>query len=141
MIKNCVLKIESKKFPILDGEKDEIINENMYGKALCLYLEKKLPSVGVNVPFYCNEDWGWWLEVEENEWSMALCIYSDPDAKDQPESYAIMPSIMQEKKWSWSKFKKIDVSKNVLSIMDKVESLLSNDGEITRATRHDDFPF
>ena len=69
MIKNCVLKIETKKFPILDGEKEEIVNENMYGKALCEYLEKKLPTIGIAVPCYLNEDWGW-LELEDGEWEM-----------------------------------------------------------------------
>jgi hypothetical protein len=141
MIKNCVIKIETKKFPILDGEKEEIVNENMYGKALCQYLEKELPTIGIKVPCFLNEDWGWWLEVEDGEWEMALCIYSDPEAEGNPESYAIMPSIMEEKKWYWSKFKKIDVSKDVLATMEKVASVLKKDEQITKVTRHDDFPY
>ena len=56
MIPNSCIKIETTKFPILEGEKDEIVNENMYGKAVCNYLEKELPKENIEVPFYCNED-------------------------------------------------------------------------------------
>lgn len=97
MIPRSCLLIESKKFPIQPGEDQEITNERMYGKALCTYLQEHLPRAGVNVPFFCNEDWGWWLEVERGDFKMALCIYSDPDAEGNPEKYALMPSIDKEK--------------------------------------------
>jgi hypothetical protein len=93
MIPQSCLLIESKKFPIQPGENQEIVNERMYGKALCTYLQEHLPRAGVNVPFFCNEDWGWWLEVEHGDFKMALCIYSDPDAEGNPEKHALMPSI------------------------------------------------
>lgn len=141
MIKNCCLLIETSKFPILDGEEDEIINENMYGKAICLYLEEKLPSIGISVPFFCNEDWGWWLETNRNGFEMALCIYSDPDADSNPQKYAILPSIRNGKKWYWSKFKSIDHSSDVLKTIEAVEKLFKADSDIRSITRHDDFPF
>jgi len=141
MIPRSCIAIETKKFPILEEEDDEIVNEKMYGKALCKYLEHNLPKAGIKVPFFCPEDWGWWLEVEDNEFKMALCIYSDPDAKDDPEKYAILPSIKSENKWSWSKVRSIDVSKNVLKVMDTLERVFKEDNEIKSITRHDDFPF
>ena len=141
MIPRSCVAIETKKFPILEGEDDEIINERMYGKALCKYLEHNLPKTDIKVPFFCAEDWGWWLEVEQNNFKMALCIYSDPDAQRDPEKYAILPSITSEKKWSWFKFKNIDVSKNVLNVIDVLEKLFKEDNEIKSVTRHDDFPF
>jgi len=141
MIPRSCVAIETKKFPILPGEDEEIVNENMYGKALCKYLEHNLPKSGISVPLFCAEDWGWWLEVEDNGFKMALCIYSDPSAKQDPERYAILPSIKSEKKWSWSKFGNIDVSKNVLKVMDTLEQLFKKDKEIKTVTRHDDFPF
>jgi len=125
----------------MPGEDQEIVNPNMYGKALCQYFEKCLPSVGVNVSFYCNEDWGWWLEVERNSFRMALCIYSDPSTDKDPEHYAILPSVKQNKKWSWSKFRFIDISQDVLDMMAAVERVLQDDGDITAVTRHDDYPF
>jgi hypothetical protein len=141
MIPRSCVAIETNKFPILEGEDDEIVNENMYGKALCKYLEHNLPKAGIKVLTYFPEDWGWWLEVEDNDFNMALCIYSDPDAKQDPERYAILPSILNEKKWSWSQFKYIDLSKNVLKIMDALEKVFKEDTEIKTVTRHDDFPY
>jgi hypothetical protein len=136
---SCLL-IETKKFPILDGEDKEITNKRMYGKALCQYLETELPKAGINVPFFCNEDWGWWLEVVRNDFKMALCIYSDPDAHENPERYALMPSIQKAKKWSWSKFRNIDSTKDVLKIINIVEHVLKSDGDIPVVTRHDEYP-
>ncbi|MGH1543809.1 MAG: hypothetical protein ACRBHB_25645 [Arenicella sp.] len=141
MIAQSVIQFESHKFPILAGEDEEIVNENMYGKALCQYLESHLPDNGVEVPFYCAEDWGWWLEVIDEGFNMGLCIYSDPDATGNPEKYAIMPSIHNGKKWSWSKFRKIDVSSDVLKIMTTLDSIFSKDNGINKVTRHDDYPF
>jgi hypothetical protein len=106
--KSCLL-IESKKFPILPGEEAEITNARMYGRALCQYLQSKLPLAGIRVPTYCNEDWGWWLEVERGSFKMGLCIYSDPEANGDPERYTLVPAIHQAKRWSWAKFKTIGV--------------------------------
>jgi hypothetical protein len=141
MIPNTCVAIETVKFPILEGEEDELVNQGMYGKALCLYLETKLPLVGIEVPFFCCEDWGWWIEVKDDEFSMGLCIYSDPGAENNPERYAIISSITKETKWSWSKFKKRDVSREVLKIMNAVEDVLKEDEEIGKVSRHDDYPF
>lgn len=141
MIPLSCLLIATKKFPVLEGEKDEIVNPGMYGKALCQYLQTELPKAGVNVPFYCNEDWGWWLEVERNGFEMALCIYSDPGANAHPERYALLPSIEAAKKWSWSRFKFIDLAQSVLGVVSVVEAVFKNDRDIQTVTRHDDFPF
>jgi hypothetical protein len=141
MIPRSCVAIETTKFPVLDGEAGEIQNEGMYGKALCTYLEGHLPRKGISVPFFGPEDWGWWLEVEDEGFQMALCIYSDPDAETDPERYAILPSIQNERKWSWSKLRKIDVSKNVLRIMDTVEEIFREDADIAKVSRHDDVPF
>jgi len=141
MIPQSCLLIETKKFPILEGEDEEITNERMYGKALCNYLQAELPRAGIGVPFFCNEDWGWWLEVERGGFKMGLCIYSDPDAAGNPERYAVMPSILEGKKWSWSKLGSVDVSNDVLALMGIVERVFKNDKEISAVTRHDDYPF
>jgi len=107
------LLIETKKLPALEGERKELVNEGMVRKALCQSLQLALPSVGINVPFFCNEDWGWWLQTERNGFRMGLCIYSDPDADPDPERYALMPSIQAPRQWSWSRFRWIDRSQEV----------------------------
>jgi len=141
MIQNSCLKIETKKFPILQGEEEEIVNDNMYGKALCQYLKSNLSNTNIKVQDYFAEDWGWLLDVKVKDFEMGLCIYSDPDATGNPEKYGIMPSIHSDKVWSWSKFKKIDVSRDVLGIIEVIEKIFLNDKEISSVTKHDDFPF
>lgn len=137
---NCIV-IETEKFPALPGEDAEIVNPGMFGKALCQYLQKELPGRGIEVPFFCNEDWGWWLEVNHGGFKMALCIYSWPEGEPAPTRYLIMPSIQNGKKWSWSKFRSIDVSRDVLNVINCLELLFREDPEISAVTRHDDFPF
>ncbi len=141
MIPRTCVAIETKKFPILDGEDDELVNEGMYGKALCLYLEKELPLVGIEVPFFCCEDWGWWIEVKDDDFSLGLCVYSDPGTEKYPKKYAVISSVTNEKKWSWEKFKKIEMSHGVLKIMDAIEKVCREDKEIENVSRHDAFPF
>ena len=141
MIPQSCLLVETKKFPIMPGEDQEIVNERMYGKALCQYLESVLPGAGLGVLGYCAEDWGWWLEVKRGAFKMGLCVYSDPEATANPERYAILPSVQQAKKWSWSKFKNIDNSADVLEIVGVLERVLKSDKEIPVVTRHDDYPF
>lgn len=141
MIPNSCIAIKTKKFPILEGEHEEIVNEGMYGKALCLYLKERLPKAGIEAPLYLCEDWGWWIDVENAGFNMGLCIYSHPDEELNPERYAIMPSEDNAKKWSWSKFKKVDVSISTLKIMNIVETIFQADSDIESISRHDDFPF
>lgn len=146
--RTCIV-INTKKFPVLAGEKEEIVNEGMYGKALCKYLERFLPQSGIDVPFYCNEDWGWWLEAKHNDFILPLLIYSSPNfsnpalvpSDENPGKYVIISSIENKKKWYWSKFKKIDVSEKVLYILDTVESIFREDSEIESVERLDDYPW
>jgi hypothetical protein len=72
---------------------------------------------------------------------MGLCIYSDPESQEHPQRYAILPSLDSGKKWSWSKFRFIDISSEVLRIVANLEELFQEDQEIDSVTRHDDFPF
>jgi hypothetical protein len=53
------IHIRSSKFPILPGEKEELVNNGMYGKALAEYLQAKLRNRGYDAPFVCCEDWSW----------------------------------------------------------------------------------
>lgn len=138
--RSCVV-IETEKFPALPGEDEEIVNPGTYGRALCEYLEKKLPQFGIEVPFFCCEDWGWWLEVVVENFKMGLCIYSNPEDQIQPRKYAILPSIKSEKEWSWRKFRWIDRSQDVLNIMNYLDQIFQRDPEIRALSRHDDYPF
>ena len=140
-ISGICIEIRTMKFPILPDEDEEIINDGMYGKALCLYLEDQLPRIGLKAQPGIAEDWGWWIEVEENEFILGLQIYSNINDQGQPDRYAIMSTKNDRMICSWSKFRKIDISANVLSVMSKPESLFSKYTEILSIKRHDEFPF
>lgn len=141
MIPDTCIEIHTSKFPILDGEDDELVNEGMYGKALCQYLERELPKVGIETPMHCCEDWGWWLEVRFDTLTMGLQIYSDPASEGSPTKYAILPSITSDTQWSWRKFSRIAVGDRVTEVMNRVADVFSNDQEIRGVKRHNDFPF
>ena len=141
MIPRSCIAIKTSKFPILEGEVEEIVNDGMYGKALCIYLQSRLPDAGIEAPSFICEDWGWWIDVIDGDFKIGLCVYSHPDEESNPERYAIMPSEHNTKKWSWSKFRMVDVSTNTVSIIDAVEQIFQNDSEIESVSRHDDYPF
>jgi hypothetical protein len=46
--------IRSSKFPILPGEKEELVNDGMYGKALAEYLQAKLTDGAAGL-----RQWSW----------------------------------------------------------------------------------
>ena len=141
MIPGTCIEIHTRKFPILEGENEELVNEGMYGKALCQYLARELPGSGLEVPVYLCEDWGWWVEVRDGDFVLGLQIYSDSEPDENPERYAIMSSVTREKRWSWKKFRSEDVSDRVTNIMNELYRLFSTDPEIRLVERHDDFPF
>ena len=141
MISGTCIELHTKKFPILEGEDDEIVNESMYGKALCQYLERELPKAGLEVPSFLCEDWGWWIEVKNSEFVLGLQIYSDSEAGENPEKHALMSSISKSPKWSWKNFRKVDLTDEVTAIMNKIEQILLKDPDIYLVKRHDEFPF
>jgi hypothetical protein len=140
MIPQSCLLIKTKKFLVLQGEKEELVNEGKYGKELCIYLQARLPLVGNQVPYFCNEDWGWWLQTEQNGFRMGLCIYSDSNAAPDPECYPLMPSIQEPTQWSWSKFRWIDRPQDVMEIIGAFEKIFTTDADIHAETRHDHHP-
>jgi hypothetical protein len=72
---------------------------------------------------------------------MGICIYSDLDETGEPQGYAIIPSIQNDTKWLWTKFRKINVSNDVLRVIGIIERLFLNDHEIKSVSRYDDFPY
>lgn len=74
------LLIETMKFPVFEREMEGHAIEGMFGKSLCNYLQAKLPLVEIQVPFFFNEGWGWWLQTASNGFRMSLGIASDPGA-------------------------------------------------------------
>jgi hypothetical protein len=98
------IHIRSPKFPILPGEKDELVNEGMYGKAVAAYLQVKLRDRGYEVPFFCCEDWGWWVELKNAPFGFGVCIYCGP-GRDGPLDFFCTDGAVGRRKWSWRRFR------------------------------------
>ena len=60
------VEFRSDKFPPYDGEEEEI-NPGLWGKRLAEYLQENLPHHGVKVTGIGSEDWGWMVELENDE--------------------------------------------------------------------------
>jgi len=63
----------SNKFHPYDGEQEEI-DPGVWGKRLAEYLKKNLPHHGVKVTGIGPEDWGWMVELENEQFP--LCVGS-----------------------------------------------------------------
>jgi hypothetical protein len=134
------IHIRSSKFPILPGEKEELINEGMYGKALAEYLQARLIHRGYDAPFVCCEDWGWWVELRTRSFAFGVCIYSRPEG-DSPVEFACTDGATAPRKWSWKKFRFVDTSPWVTRLHEDLMAIFQADGEVEIIGVSEKFPF
>jgi hypothetical protein len=134
------IHVRSAKFPILPGEKEELVNEGRYGKALAQYLQAKLKERGYNTPFVCCEDWGWWVELKDAPFTFGVCIYCGLK-EDEPLDLFCTDGATARKKWSWSKFRFIDTSPWVAKLHDDLVSILRTDPDVEVISTSLDSPF
>src|SRR6185295_15881523 len=125
MLKN--IDIRSSKFPIMTGEKEELVNPGMYGKALSIYLQEELKRREWNVPFFCCEDWGWWVEVKAPEITMGIRIYTQVDYQygsdlpdKSPSEYLCEIGFFKDWAWSWRKFRSVDTRPCTQKLLDEL---------------------
>ena len=97
------IQIQTKKFPILDGEEDELLNDGMYGKACGQYIQQNLTKLGYDCSQPICEDWGWGVAVESQGVRAMVCIYAAAAQKD-PQEYACTID-GGSRVWSWRKFR------------------------------------
>ena len=126
---NCFIHIKSRKFPVLPGEDEELVNEGTYGKALALHLEARLQERAYDVCFVCCEDWGWWVEVSGQPFTLGVCVYGSPDLA-QGEELCVSVSEKPRRKWSWSKFGYIDTAPRVNALFADLCRIFTEDGEV-----------
>ncbi len=144
MIPGICVAIHTRKFHKMPGEDEELVNPGMYGRAICQYLQDNLREADHDIPWFCNEDWGWWIEVKGLAIPLGLTVYCRPDEAGNVHDYAVMSSVTEDKVWSWRKLTKVIAVDRVASvnrIMSDVFALFSKDREVERVSRNDDFPF
>lgn len=98
------IHVTSEMFFILPGEAEQIINEGTYGKALAEYLTEKLRERGYNAPFFCCEDWGWWVELAGYPFTFGVCIYGRACADGSLHHY-LSDEASPTRRWSWRRFR------------------------------------
>jgi len=133
------IHIRSSKFPVLPGEKEELVNDGMYGKALAEYLQAKLTERGYLAPFVCCEDWGWWVQLKSAPFSFGVCIYSGPE--EGPVEFVCTDGATGPRKWSWKRFRFVDTTPWVQKLHDDLLAIFRADGDVEILGISDEFPF
>ncbi|RBP40402.1 hypothetical protein DES53_108109 [Roseimicrobium gellanilyticum] len=132
--------IRSAKFPVLPGEEEEIVNPDTYGKAFATFIRDGLLQRGWNSPFLCCEDWGWWIEMQLPDTSFGICCYRQ--GEDNGECDLICsPSPDSDKKWSWKKFRRVNIGPDLRRLEADLESLFREDPEIQWMGKLDEMPW
>jgi hypothetical protein len=137
---NKFIHIRSDKFPILPGEKEELVNEGMYGKALAEYLQTMLRARGYAAPFISCEDWGWWVELKTAPFAFGVCIYCGPVTAGPLDLFCI-DGATGPKKWSWRKFRFIETAPWANKLHDDLVSIFRADSDIELVSTSLDSPF
>jgi hypothetical protein len=134
------IHVRSHKFPILPGEKEELVNDGMYGKALAEYLQAKLKDRGYDAPFVCCEDWGWWVELKVAPFAFGVCVYCGSEDAD-PLDLFCTDGAAERKSWSWRKFRFIDTAPWVEKLHEDLVSIFRADPEVMVISTSLDSPF
>lgn len=134
------IHIRSAKFPILPGERDELVNDGMYGKALAEYLQAKLRDRGYVAPFVCCEDWGWWVELKTAPFTFGVCIYCGPEVGG-PLDFFCTDGATAQRKWSWRRFRFVDTAPFVEKLHEDLVSIFRADAEVEVISTSLDSPF
>jgi len=137
---NEFIHIRSAKFPILPGEAEELVNEGMYGKAVAEYLQTRLNDRGYDAPFYCCEDWGWWVELKGMPFTFGVCIYCSEE-RDGLLDYFCTDGAPSPRKWSWKKFGFIDTRPRVEKLHADLVAIFREDSEVEVVATDLESPF
>ena len=133
-----VFHIRSEKFPVLQEDLDECCNPGTYGKSLVNYLQAKLEAKGYIISFTVAEDFGWWIEIETDlsvSTNIVLCRSHEDEG---PADFDIAVD-NKSKKWSWKRFRYVDLSLIQENLAIDVHSILKIDSDIELlAERSDD---
>ena len=133
------IHIESTKFPKTPEEAKVPFDDAPCGQALAEYLADHLKKKGYDIPFTCGEDWGWWVEIKGQPFSLGCCVYGASDATDKPE-LCVKLSREAERKWSLLRFRFIDTRSRVEKLFHDLEEIFTSDPEVKILGCPEDFP-
>ena len=112
-----IIEFRSDAFPP-DVEDQELVNSHcMHGHALATYIGEQLAQRGFAVSRYVAEDWGWYCEVDNPEFSL---WYGVSSIEEHCFLIQFHPNRPQIRRW----LKKIDVSHRIAELQDAVFAIL-----------------
>jgi len=117
-------EFRSSKFPPYEGEEEQI-NPGLWGKRLAEYLVKKLAEKGIATGEMIAEDWGWWVPVQNESFTLAICCGHQHGDDDEFLVFT-EPSTPVVKKL----FKKIDATAQLTRLTEALHEILGSDPEI-----------
>jgi hypothetical protein len=121
---NTTFEFSSEAFPPYPDE-DEQINPGRFGKRLAEFLQEALPRHGFEVTTIGAEDWGWMVELKNEEFPLWIGC-GNVDGSEHEFLCFIEPSKPEVKKL----FKKIPTEEVVDRLKDAVEAALSASGTV-----------
>jgi hypothetical protein len=121
---NTQVEFRSPKFPPYDGEEEEI-NPGLWGKRLTEYLAQKLRDRGIDTGEMIIEDWGCYLPVRSQAFSMGLCCGHQYGDDDQFLCFTDPRTPIVKKL-----FRKIDATPDFTRLLDAVRQILESDPDI-----------
>jgi len=119
------LEFTSTEFPAYPGE-DKEINPGIFGKRLAEFLAENLHSQGFKVLCIGAEDWGWMVEIENQEFPLWIGCASYEDGKNGFQCF-IEPSKPFVRKW----FLKIETGPTVEKLASALEAVLLKSGKVS----------
>ena len=132
--------IRSEKFPVLQEDHDECCNPGTYGKSLVDYLQTKLESQGYIIQFTVAEDFGWWIEIKTDLLAPTHIILRRSHEESGVADFAIAVDD-KPKKWSWKRFKFVDLRAIQEKLAVDVHNILTSDQDIEFLADHfDEYP-
>lgn len=133
------LQICSSKFPVLQGEAEEVTNPGTFGKSFAQYLQERLVERNYAVPSICCEGWGWWVGVQLSNALIGLCCYRAHDESKECD-FACTTSVEKARVWSWKRFRYLDLSDELAPLDEDLKAILSEDPDVEFVGEKDDNP-
>ena len=131
--------LRTNKFPILEGEENEIVNPGTYGKSFAQFIKKSLIDEGYDVPFIVCEDWGWWVEIKLQTKSLGVACYREED-EELESDFTCTLSIDKNRIWSWSKLRFIDIGNDLTKINSTLKNAFESDNQINYFSECEEMP-
>lgn len=118
------VEFRSSKFPPYEGEEEQI-NPGLWGKRLAEYLVDRLASRGVETEEIVAEDWGYYIRVKNERFSLGICCGHQNGDDDESLCFTD-PGTPTVRKF----FKKIDATPELTRLTEALQQILASDTEI-----------